>query len=125
MVAVDIGASFGGSRSRLAGRLVRHAGETAGVAGSRPRSLADAAWAVSVAMRADRASASLIRTFLSFSLEIEIEGVAPWRRVQTIGGGRLRRSSAGVDLQPPVRPRSATSETGDWNRQDSRQALEP
>jgi uncharacterized membrane protein len=67
----------------------------------------------------------LIRTFLSFSLEIEIEGVAPWRRVQTIGGGRPSRSSTGVDLEPPVRPRSATSETGDWNLQDPRQALEP
>ena len=29
----------------------------------------------------------LIRTFLSFSLEIEIEGVPPWRRA-LIGGGR-------------------------------------
>src|ERR1700750_2373458 len=29
----------------------------------------------------------LIRTFLSFSLEIEIEGVPPWRRALT-GGGR-------------------------------------
>jgi uncharacterized membrane protein len=67
----------------------------------------------------------LIRTFLSFSLEIEIEGVAPWRRLQTIGGGRPSRSSPGVDLEPRVRPRSATSETGDWNLQDPRQALEP
>jgi uncharacterized membrane protein len=29
----------------------------------------------------------LIRTFLSFSLEIEIEGVPPWRRA-VVGGGR-------------------------------------
>jgi hypothetical protein len=29
----------------------------------------------------------LIRTFLSFSLEIEMEGVPPWRRA-LIGGGR-------------------------------------
>ena len=29
----------------------------------------------------------LIRTFLSFSLEIEIEGVLPWRRA-LVGGGR-------------------------------------
>jgi uncharacterized membrane protein len=29
----------------------------------------------------------LIRTFLSFSLEIEIEGVPPWRR-RFVGGGR-------------------------------------
>jgi uncharacterized membrane protein len=28
----------------------------------------------------------LIRTLLSFSLEIEIEGVAPWRRAETTGG---------------------------------------
>ena len=30
----------------------------------------------------------LIRTFLSFSLEIEIEGVPPWRRALAGGGGR-------------------------------------
>lgn len=27
----------------------------------------------------------LVRTFLSFSLEIELEGVVPWRRAATIG----------------------------------------
>src|SRR5688500_16079938 len=27
----------------------------------------------------------LVRTFLSFSLEIELDGVAPWRRAATIG----------------------------------------
>ncbi|MGY1603871.1 DUF1622 domain-containing protein [Geodermatophilus sp. SYSU D00815] len=32
----------------------------------------------------------LIRTVLSFSLEIEIEGVAPWRRAFVSGAGRLR-----------------------------------
>ena len=31
----------------------------------------------------------LIRTFLSFSLEIEIEGVPPWRRALVGGGRRL------------------------------------
>ena len=31
----------------------------------------------------------LIRTFLSFSLEIEIEGVPPWRRVLVSGGRYL------------------------------------
>src|SRR3954453_14693550 len=31
----------------------------------------------------------LIRTVLSFSLETEIEGVAPWRRAATTGAGRL------------------------------------
>ena len=30
----------------------------------------------------------LIRTLLSFSLEIEIEGVAPWRRAASSGSGR-------------------------------------
>ena len=30
----------------------------------------------------------LIRTLLSFSLEVEIEGVAPWRRAVTRGSGR-------------------------------------
>lgn len=40
----------------------------------------------------------LIRTVLSFSLEVEIEGVAPWRRAATTGVGRIaaaaRRSTA-------------------------------
>lgn len=36
----------------------------------------------------------LIRTFLSFSLEIEIEGVVPWRRALMSGAGTLRRASA-------------------------------
>jgi uncharacterized membrane protein len=36
----------------------------------------------------------LIRTFLSFSLETEIEGVAPWRRALMGGAGTLRRASA-------------------------------
>jgi uncharacterized membrane protein len=31
----------------------------------------------------------LIRTFLSFSLEIEIEGVAPWRRALTSGAAHV------------------------------------
>src|SRR5437764_14021032 len=44
----------------------------------------------------------LIRTFLSFSLEVEMEGIAPWRRAQTIGGRRSRGSLPSVDLQPPV-----------------------
>ena len=35
-----------------------------------------------------------IRTFLSFSLETEIEGVAPWRRALTSGAGTIRRASA-------------------------------
>ena len=36
----------------------------------------------------------VIRTFLSFSLETEIEGVAPWRRALTGGAGTIRRASA-------------------------------
>ena len=36
----------------------------------------------------------VIRTFLSFSLEIEIEGVAPWRRALISGAGTIRRASA-------------------------------
>ena len=35
-----------------------------------------------------------IRTVLSFSLETEIEGVAPWRRAMTGGAGTLRRAAA-------------------------------
>src|SRR5271169_6704105 len=35
----------------------------------------------------------LIRTFLSFSLEIEIEGVWPWRRAQMSGVGGIRQAS--------------------------------
>ena len=36
----------------------------------------------------------VIRTFLSFSLETEIEGVAPWRRAWMGGAGTIRRASA-------------------------------
>jgi len=35
----------------------------------------------------------LIRTFLSFSLEIEIEGVAPWRRAATSGASRVAHAA--------------------------------
>jgi uncharacterized membrane protein len=35
----------------------------------------------------------LIRTFLSFSLETEIEGVPPWRRAMTSGAGTLHRAT--------------------------------
>jgi uncharacterized membrane protein len=35
----------------------------------------------------------LIRTFLSFSLEIEIEGVLPWRRALASGAGSIRRAT--------------------------------
>ena len=36
----------------------------------------------------------VIRTFLSFSLETEIEGVAPWRRASMGGAGTIRRATA-------------------------------
>ena len=35
----------------------------------------------------------LIRTFLSFSLETEIEGVPPWRRATASGAGTIRRAT--------------------------------
>ena len=35
----------------------------------------------------------LIRTFLSFSLEIEIEGVAPWRRAMVSGASHITRAA--------------------------------
>jgi uncharacterized membrane protein len=44
----------------------------------------------------------VIRTFLSFSLETEIEGVAPWRRALAGGAGRIRRAAADArDAGPP------------------------
>jgi len=36
----------------------------------------------------------LIRTFLSFSLEIEINGVAPWRRALVSGAGTVRQATS-------------------------------
>jgi uncharacterized membrane protein len=41
----------------------------------------------------------VIRTFLSFSLETEIEGVVPWRRALASGAGAIRRASASA-LEP-------------------------
>ena len=47
----------------------------------------------------------LIRTFLSFSLEIEIEGVPPWRRATTSGAGHVLRAARRGQVDPPaVRP---------------------
>ena len=44
----------------------------------------------------------VIRTFLSFSLETEIEGVAPWRRAAASGAGVLRRATASaLESEPP------------------------
>jgi len=45
----------------------------------------------------------LIRTFLSFSLEIEISGVPPWRRGLASGAGLIRQAAAGT----PDRRRAA------------------
>jgi uncharacterized membrane protein len=44
----------------------------------------------------------VIRTFLSFSLETEIEGVVPWRRALTGGVGAIRRAAASA--QEPETP---------------------
>jgi uncharacterized membrane protein len=48
----------------------------------------------------------LIRTLLSFSLEVEIEGVAPWRRAVTSGASIARRSIAQATAgnEPPETP---------------------
>ncbi len=44
----------------------------------------------------------VIRTFLSFSLETEIEGVAPWRRAMVGGAGTIRRATASaLEPEPP------------------------
>ena len=45
----------------------------------------------------------VIRTFLSFSLETEIEGVAPWRRARLGGAGTIRRAAASA-LEPETPP---------------------
>jgi len=45
----------------------------------------------------------VIRTFLSFSLETEIEGIAPWRRATISGASTLRRASADA-LEPGTPP---------------------
>ena len=45
----------------------------------------------------------VIRTFLSFSLETEIEGVAPWRRAAIGGAGTIRRATANA-LEPKTPP---------------------
>ncbi|MEU6012299.1 hypothetical protein [Streptomyces sp. NPDC047453] len=44
----------------------------------------------------------LIRTFLSFSLEVELEGVAPWRRaLANRAGGVQRAATRAAGNQPP------------------------
>lgn len=51
----------------------------------------------------------LIRTFLSFSLEIEIEGVPPWRRLATSGAAIAARAAAQAAVDSPARQPSAAS----------------
>jgi len=52
----------------------------------------------------------LIRTFLSFSLEIEISGALPWRRGLATGADTIRRASASVPK--PSRPDQPADHTG-------------
>ena len=46
----------------------------------------------------------LIRTVLSFSLETEIEGVAPWRRAAMSGAGRVRRAARRAGAEDSAGP---------------------
>jgi uncharacterized membrane protein len=62
----------------------------------------------------------LIRTVLSFSLEIEIEGVAPWRRASMSGTGQIARAieraggspDAARRRQDPANPAESTHTAG-------------
>jgi uncharacterized membrane protein len=49
----------------------------------------------------------LIRTFLSFSLEIEISGVPPWRRALSSGAGTLGRATSTALHSGPARGKDA------------------
>ena len=71
------------------------------VAGDIVRTVAASPSLTSVAILA---AIVLIRTFLSFSLETEIEGVAPWRRALIGGAGTIRRASASA-LESETPPR--------------------
>lgn len=51
----------------------------------------------------------LIRTFLSFSLETEIEGVPPWRRAMSSGAGQVARASSAA-IRPPSPGEGPTAE---------------
>src|SRR5215470_17243385 len=44
----------------------------------------------------------LIRTFLSFSIDIEVNGTPPWRRGSATGASTIRQASA--SMPPPKRP---------------------
>ena len=52
----------------------------------------------------------LIRTFLSFSLEVEIDGTLPWRRAASTGAGLVARAAADASRAGGRRGRS-TSES--------------
>lgn len=63
----------------------------------------------------------VIRTVLSFSLEIEIEGMPPWRRAAMSGAGHLGRAAAFAATDPtapaggpaaPVGPDTPTGRRG-------------
>ena len=43
----------------------------------------------------------LIRTFLSFSLQVEIDGVPPWRRALTTGPATIARAAQANRVQRP------------------------
>ncbi len=53
----------------------------------------------------------VIRTFLSFSLETEIEGVLPWRRALAGGAGTIRRAAASA-LESDTPPRQTRKPPG-------------
>ena len=44
----------------------------------------------------------LIRTFLSFSLQIELDGVPPWRRLTTSGAAIAARAANRSAESPPA-----------------------
>jgi uncharacterized membrane protein len=44
----------------------------------------------------------LIRTFLSFSLQIELDGVPPWRRLTTSGAAIAARAASRPAESPPA-----------------------
>ena len=50
----------------------------------------------------------LIRTFLSFSLQIEIEGVPPWRRLAVSGAAMAARAASRV-ADTPASPNTPTA----------------
>jgi uncharacterized membrane protein len=52
----------------------------------------------------------LIRTFLSFSLQIEIEGVPPWRRLAMSGATVAARAASRASDPAPARSSAAVTE---------------